>query len=91
MKITPTMMSAMQKLWQTQREMEKLKVEAQRLKSMLLHESNHSSIITSSFSYIKSYRKGPVQYKSIPELFNVDLEEYRSEEVETWKLIKTEG
>ena len=36
------------------------------------------------FDYVM--RKGSVEYKNIPELKNVDLEAYRKEEVQVWKL-----
>ncbi len=38
------------------------------------------------FIFTKSMRKGGVVYKNIPELQGVDLEQYRKEETETWKL-----
>lgn len=33
-----------------------------------------------------TYRKGSVQYKDIPQLKGVNLEQFRGQEVETWKL-----
>jgi len=33
-----------------------------------------------------SLRKGPIQYKDIPQLKGVDLEQFRGQSVETWKL-----
>ena len=38
------------------------------------------------FIFTRSVRKGLVDYKSIPELKGVDLEMYRKESTESWKL-----
>jgi len=38
------------------------------------------------FIFTKSIRKGLVEYKNIPELMGVDLERYRKESTEAWKL-----
>lgn len=39
---------------------------------------------------IKECRAGAVDYKAIPELFEVKLEDYRKENVSVWKLSKLE-
>lgn len=38
------------------------------------------------FVYDYSIRKGTIDYTAIPELNGVDLEQYRKESVEVWKL-----
>jgi hypothetical protein len=38
------------------------------------------------FRYTKSMRKGAVDYRIVPELIGVNLEPYRGDKVEVWKL-----
>lgn len=38
------------------------------------------------FTYDKIVRKGSIKYSDIPMLKNIDLEEFRGKEVESWKL-----
>lgn len=52
--------------------------------------SKHRSASAGDFVFALSYRKGSVDYSSIPELESIDLERYRKEEVMTWKLIRME-
>ena len=44
--------------------------------------------VTSNFAFIVETRKGNVDYSIIPELHNVDLDDYRKKDVKMWKLSK---
>jgi len=60
---------------------EELKV----LESLKLLSSNMNSK-AGEFIFTKTMRKGSISYSDIQELKNIDLELYRKEAVETWKL-----
>ncbi len=50
--------------------------------------SKYRSKIDGGFCFELSHRKGSVNYKNIPQLKYVDLDEYRGNDVDIWKLIK---
>lgn len=81
-------------LWlQTARKLYKLKMtikeyekeEAQTLASLKLLSCGINSK-AGEFIFTKSMRRGSVVYKNIPQLIGVNLDQYRKDEVETWKL-----
>ncbi len=55
----------------------------------LLSLTNGRSTEGCGVKVIKSSRKGSVQYSKIPNLQDVDLDNYRSEPVEQWKILTT--
>lgn len=54
----------------------------------LIEISNDKSSISGSFKFEKSLRKGIVDYSSIPEIKDMDLESYRKQPTCSWKLSK---
>jgi len=50
--------------------------------------SDNKSATCGEYVFALSFRKGSVDYKRIPSLVGIDLDEYRSEDVETWKLLR---
>ncbi len=56
-------------------------------RNMLLLLSEGNSSAGYGVKVIKSSRKGNVQYQKIPDLKNVDLDYYRSEPTEHWKIL----
>lgn len=71
------------KIQQARRDLEaQEKIYIDRLKIMSAGESSEYG----NFRFEKTIRKGAVDYKSIPELQAIDLEQYRGKEVESWKL-----
>lgn len=66
------------------KELEKKEAElATKLKDM----SNNESYEFEGISYAVSERVGNVEYSKIPELFGIDLEQYRKSSVKVWKLV----
>lgn len=56
------------------------------LEEKLRELSEGISCISNNYRYAKVVKKGSVDYKSIPELFEVDLEKYRNKPSEAWTL-----
>lgn len=52
--------------------------------------SKNKSAAAGDFVFALSLRKGSVDYGAIPALKSIDLDEYRKEEVMTWKLMRIE-
>lgn len=46
---------------------------------------DRSSVIGDTFRFVKSVKRGAVDYKAIPELELVDLEKYRKAKIESWR------
>jgi putative phage-type endonuclease len=63
-----------------------LEEEEKKDRAMLIKLSGGKSAIGHGIRLTKIIRKGNVDYKSIPELKNVDLEKYRKEPTESWRL-----
>ena len=59
-----------------------------KLKELLILHSEGISSTDNLFAYIKDFRKGTIDYASIPVLKDVNLELYRKEPTVTWKLMK---
>jgi len=62
----------------------KLKVEVN-----LRELSNNESASGDGYRYSKFSRPGSVEYKLIPEIKGIDLDQYRKDEVNYWKLSYT--
>jgi hypothetical protein len=56
------------------------------LQKKLIILSNDKTTIGDRFLFVKDFRKGSISYELIPELINVNLEQYRKSEVPMWKL-----
>ena len=79
-------------------EMEKLKAEEEILKSKIeslkkniVENAPHEKVLCGGLMLYKSTRKGKVNYKKIPELVGVDLEQYRGKESEVWTIKYNKG
>lgn len=55
-------------------------------RALLIQMAGKCSAVGHGVKASKIVRKGSVNYKSIPELIGVDLEEYRKNPIETWRL-----
>ncbi len=60
------------------------------LEEKLKELSEGESSIAGNFRYAKSIRRGTIDYASIPELANVDLEQYRKTPSYSWRLLQLE-
>ncbi len=76
-------------LWRISQKRKELAQREAKIKNTLISIANHETLVAGQFIFLKEMRKGVVNYKEIPELSTVDLEIYRKESIETWKLIKT--
>lgn len=65
---------------------ERLKLQQQQLKEKLIALSENQNTVGGGVRLIRSIRKGTVDYSKIPELKNVDLDQYRKNPIETWIL-----
>ena len=75
--------------WLTvQHRLEKLKNEEDELRKMLICMSGKSNSKGAGIKLSRIVRRGSIDYKVIPELENVDLEKYRKEAIETWRIGK---
>ena len=74
------------RLYKLQKEIKQLEADEKLVMEQLKHLSNNSSARGDIFLFMKTLRKGNVNYKDIPELSGVDLERYRGKSVENWKL-----
>jgi hypothetical protein len=67
-------------------EQDLIKAEIDSLKSLISKNAKHDKLAFEDMIFYKSKRKGSVKYREIPELKEVDLEEFRGESVEVWTL-----
>lgn len=74
------------RLYKIQKEIKQLEVDEKLIMEQLKNLSNNSSARGDIFLFMKTMRKGSVNYKDIPQLNGVDLEKYRGKSVESWKL-----
>lgn len=58
------------------------------LRNRLIQLSGGSNSMGAGIKLSKEVRKGPIDYKSIPELDKVNLDKYRKNPIECWKIIK---
>ena len=80
--------SIAESLYKVQQEKKALEVEEKKLKEQLKNCSKGQNSRAGGFRYTLSTITGRVDYKSIPELLNVDLEQYRGKPTESWRLKK---
>lgn len=67
-------------------ELENLKAKEEELRETLICLSGKSNVKGGGIKLSKIIRKGMVDYKSIPEIQNVDLERYRKSAIESWRI-----
>lgn len=68
---------------QTMKDLEK---QEEIIKKKLIELSGGINAQGSGIKLSKGYRKGNIAYQEIPELKNIDLEKYRKETTETWRI-----
>lgn len=73
-------------LLEIQNKIKYLKAKQQMQAKILKQLSGTEGMSLEGYKYVPIQRKGTVQYKEIPELMAVDLDQYRGEEVTSWKL-----
>lgn len=70
-------------------QIEALECEEKKLRDALIEMADSQNAIGCGIRLTRSLRKGNVNYSQIPELINVDLERYRKEPIEVWRLSTT--
>lgn len=78
-----------QKWLNVHRQLELLEKEEKELRNQLVQMADAKNVTGGGVRLSRSIRKGNVQYNQIPELQNVDLEQYRKEPIEVWRLVET--
>ena len=84
-------LSVAQRLYDVQQELSRLTSVRAQLLDELKQLSDYRSQAHGNFFFTCEERKGAVQYKQIPELKGINLELYRGEPVQMWKLTKVVG
>ncbi|MEK6880024.1 MAG: lambda exonuclease family protein [Nanoarchaeota archaeon] len=74
------------RLVQIKKNLKDLSNEEEDLKKNLIFMCGMENTKGKQFKLTKTYRKGSIDYRSIPELENVDLEKYRSNPIEIWRI-----
>lgn len=69
-------------------EIESMEAEKEKLKQLIIERCKATKNKIGNIKIIKSSRKGAIDYKSIPELMDVDVELYRKEKIEYWEISK---
>jgi len=70
-------------------QLKELEQEQERLKKILLNLAENRPAMGSGIRLSKIVNRGTVDYKKIPELITVNLDEYRSDPVISWKITET--
>lgn len=79
-------MQASQRYKEVQKLLLSLKEEEDFLRQTLVCMSGKCNVMGNGIKLTKVLRKGSVDYSKIPELEGVDLEKYRKEKVESWRI-----
>lgn len=72
------------------REIAIMEAEERALREMLIQMAGTQNVTGGGVRLTRSLRKGSIQYSQIPELEQVDLEKYRKEPVEMWRLVPSD-
>lgn len=70
-------------------QIEVLECEEKQLREALIEMADSQNATGCGIRLTRSLRKGNVDYSQIPELTHVDLEKYRKEPIEVWRLVAT--
>lgn len=73
-----------EKLHKITSQIKQLNLEKSQLIEALKELQNHESFSYDRYEFAKVYTRGSVDYTSIPELQNIDLDAYRKENSERW-------
>ena len=77
-----------EKLYKLQKEMQEMDLYAKMLKKELINLSAEKNTCGIDYYLQQEERRGLVDYKVIPELKDVDLEQYRKNKTVCWKIYK---
>jgi putative phage-type endonuclease len=72
-----------------QNELEDVKAREEELREMLVFQSSKTNTKGAGIKVSRMIRKGAVDYKLVPELQGVDLNQYRKPTTECWRISKT--
>lgn len=75
-------------LWEIKQKIKELKEQEDQLVTALKLSANNQTQIWGAFIFMLKSRKGSIAYAEIPELQDVDLEQYRGPEVRYFELNK---
>lgn len=79
--------SVLKEKWQTICTQEKkIQLEKEEIKNGILKKADDHEVCESGLFVRKANRKGNIDYKKIPELSMVDLEQYRKSTIEYWEI-----
>ncbi len=79
------------KQWlEVHQKMQVLENEEKALREVLIQMAGVQNVTGGGVRLTRSLRKGNVQYGQIPELQNIDLEKYRKEPMEIWRLLPSD-
>jgi putative phage-type endonuclease len=67
-------------------QIEELEKQKEEIRNILIESAKHPRQIVGELKMCKSLRLGNVQYNKIPEIRGIDLNKYRSEPLEVWKI-----
>jgi putative phage-type endonuclease len=73
------------------KQLSELEKKEQSYRKILVEEADGLNCEGCGVRISKVVRKGPVDYKKIPELIGVDLDDFRSDEIISWKITETNG
>jgi len=71
---------------QAKKNLEDAQNNMQKVKDLIIKEANGNNIESDLLHVTKVVKKGNVNYKNIPQLKGVDLEEYRGKSSEYWTI-----
>lgn len=74
-----------QAVCQELKEIQQVKAREKQLRARLLELAQGRSCQGYGYKFTKSYSKGSIDYKAVPELQGVDLEPYRKSTIEKWR------
>lgn len=77
-----------EQLSQLEKQVSQLEKQEKEMRESLLAMCQGENCIGHGISVAKSMRKGNIDYSAIQELKNIDLEQYRKESIELWKITK---
>lgn len=69
-------------------QIQNLQQDADLLKTQLIQHSKGESAIIGPLKMTKVMRKGAIQYENVPEMKDLDLDQYRKETVESWRIMR---
>ena len=74
--------------YEAQQQRKKYEAEEKRYLDVLKALANDKTTEFGAYMFLKSPRKGSIDYKMVPELLGLDLEPYRNVDATVWQLIK---